>query len=70
MTTSAFSQLAPKNQMDYLQKTAILIHRLVKGDIIVSLYWSQDFIFEVLNPKDEVMKFEIKCFDRFKYVHS
>ncbi len=70
MTTSGFTELAPKSQMDYLQKTATLIHRIMKGDLIVSLYWSQDFIFEVLNPKHSTKNYEIKCYERFKYVHS
>jgi len=70
MTPAGFTKLAPKSQMDYLQKTAILIHKIVKGDIIVSLFWSQDFIFEVLNPKNSAKNIEIKCFERFKYIHS
>lgn len=70
MTTSLFTKLTPKRQMDYLNKTAILIHRILKGNVIVSLYWSKDFIYEVINPKNNVKKHEIKCYDRFKYVHS
>jgi len=70
MTTSGFTELAPKRQMDYLKKTATLIHRIIKGDVIVSLYWSQDFIFEVLKPQSSKKNYEIKCYDRFKYVHS
>ena len=56
--------------MDYLNKTAILIHRILKGNVIVSLYWSKDFIYEVINPKNNVKKFEIKCYDRFMYVQA
>ena len=70
MTINRFSELTPKGQMDYLKKTATLIHRIIKGNLIVSLYWSKDFIFEVLNPKNNINHYEIKCFDRFKYVQS
>ena len=70
MTTLGFSELPPKNQMDYLNKTSTLIHRIIKGNMIVSLYWSKDFIFEVLSPKNNIRNFEIKCYDRFKYVYS
>ena len=70
MTTKGFLELTPKSQMDYLKKTSTLIHRIIKGNLIVSLYWSKDFIFEVLNPKNNISNYEIKCFDRFKYVHS
>jgi hypothetical protein len=70
MTPSGFTKLAPKSQLDYLQKTAVLIHKIVKGDIVVSLFWSQDFIFEVLSPKNNTKNLEIKCFERYKYVQS
>ena len=70
MTPNGFTELAPDTQMDYLKKTSTLIHRIIKGNVIVSLYWSKDFIFEVLNPKSNVTSYEIKCYDRFKYVYS
>ncbi|MCK5278908.1 MAG: hypothetical protein KAQ62_25740 [Cyclobacteriaceae bacterium] len=70
MTTAGFSELTPKSQMDHLKRTSTLIHRIIKGNMIVSLYWSKDFIYEVLNPKNNLKKYDIKCFDRFKYVHS
>ena len=70
MTTANFSQLSNKKQMEYLKKTAILIHKIIKGDVIVSLYWSKDFVFEVLSPISKVNNIEIKCYDRFKYVES
>ncbi len=70
MTISKFAELTPKNQLDYLNKTAILIHRIVKGNLIVSLYWSKDFIFEVFNEKSDTKSYEIKCYDRYKYVQS
>lgn len=70
MTNSVFSNLAPKSQMDHLKRTSILIHKIMKGNMIVSLYWSKEFIYEVLNPKNNLKTYEIKCFDRFKYVHS
>ncbi len=70
MTASKFAELTPKNQMNYLNKTAILIHRIIKGNLIVSLYWSKDFIFEVFSPRSSTKFYEIKCYDRFKYVQS
>jgi len=70
MTTTGFTELGPRNQMEYLNKTSTLIHRIIKGDVIVSLYWSKDFIFEVFNPKNNVNTFEIRCYDRYKYVYS
>lgn len=70
MTPNGFTELAPDTQMDYLKKTSTLIHRIIKGNVIVSLYWSKDFIFEVLNPKSNATSYEIKCYDRFKYVYS
>jgi len=70
MTISSFAGMTPKSQMEYLKQSAILIHRIVKGNVIVSLYWSREFIFEVLNPKNNQNKYEIKCYERFKYVHS
>lgn len=70
MTTSAFMELKPREQLNYLKKTAILIHRIVKGNLIVSLYWSKDFIFEVFSPRNNLKNYEIKCYDRFKYIKS
>ena len=70
MTTNGFIELPPKHQMDYLNKTSTLIHKIIKGNLIVSLYWSKDFIFEVFCPKNNLDSFEIKCYDRFKYVQS
>ena len=70
MTPNGFTELAPDTQMDYLKKTSTLIHRIIKGNVIVSLYWSKDFIFEVLKPKSKANSYEIKCYDRFKYVYS
>lgn len=70
MTTNGFTELPPNNQMDYLKQTSTLIHRIIKGNVIVSLYWSKEFIFEVFSPKCNVESYEIKCYDRFKYVYS
>lgn len=70
MTTTGFTKLGAQNQMDYLKKTSTLIHRIIKGNVIVSLYWSKDFIFEVFTPKSNSTNYEIKCYDRFKYVYS
>ena len=70
MTTNGFTKLTPNNQMDYLMKTSTLIHRIIKGNLIVSLYWSKEFIFEVLSPKNNTASYEIKCYDRYKYVYS
>jgi hypothetical protein len=70
MTPAGFSQLSYKKQLEYLMKTAILIHKIVKGNLIVSLYWSKDFIFEVLAPTNNLKECEIKCYDRFKYIQS
>lgn len=70
MTTTGFRELTPKSKMDHLKRTSTLIHRIIKGNMIVSLYWSKDFIYEVLSPKNNIKNFEIKCFDRFKYVRS
>ena len=69
MTTTRFSKLTPKGQMDHLKNTATLIHRIVKGNLIVSLYWSREFVYEVLRPKNNLKEYEIKCYDRFRY-HS
>ena len=68
MTPANFYKLPNRKQMEYLRETAILIHKIVKGNLIVSLYWSKDFIFEVLVPSNKMQKVEIKCYDRFKYV--
>ncbi len=70
MTPSAFSKLSYKKQLEYLKKTAILIHKIIKGDLVVSLYWSKEFVFEVLAPVNNLRNCEIKCYDRFKYIHS
>jgi hypothetical protein len=70
MTITRFSELTPKEQMNHLKNTSTLIHRIIKGNIIVSLYWSTEFVFEVFNPKNNLKEFEIKCFDRFEYQHS
>ncbi len=70
MTTLGFSKLPQESQMDHMKRTSTLIHRIVKGNMIVSLYWSKEFIYEVLNPKNNMSKYEIKCFDRYKYVQS
>lgn len=69
MTTLSFRRMSPKDQMNYLKKTATLLHRIVKGNMIVSLYWSQHFVFEVLSLQDKDDTYEIKCYDRFKYIH-
>ena len=65
-----FTKMSSSNQMDYLKKKCTLIHRIIKGNVIVSLYWSKDFIFEVFCPNSRVEKYEIKCYDRFKYIES
>jgi len=70
MTTTSFSQLPSKKQMEYLKKSAVLIHKIIKGNLVVSLFWSKDFIFEVLTPDNKSQKLEIKCYDRFKYIES
>ena len=70
MTANGFSELTPKSQMDYLKESATLIHRIIKGNVIVSLYWSKEFIFEVFNTKNNIENYEIKCFERFNYVHA
>jgi len=70
MTTTGFTELTTKNQLDYLNKSSTLIHWIIKGNVIVSLYWSRDFIFEVFNPKNNKKSCEIRCFDRYKYVYS
>ena len=56
--------------MEYLKKSAVLIHKIIKGNLVVSLFWSKDFIFEVLSPENKSQKLEIKCYDRFKYIES
>ena len=68
MTTLGFRALTPKRQMDHLKKSSTLIHKIITGNLTISLYWSKDFIYEVLNPKNKLNECEIKCFDRFKYV--
>ncbi len=70
MTTVSFSQMTPKTQVEYLKKKAVLIHRLFKGDLIVSLYWSKDLIYEVISPQSRTNNIEIICYNRFEYVHS
>jgi hypothetical protein len=70
MTTSRFTKLPNKKQLDYLKRTAILIHKVVKGNLIISLYWSKDFVFEVLAPKNKNEHVEIKCYNRFEYLQS
>jgi hypothetical protein len=70
MTTNSFSQMTPKTQIEYLKKTAILIHRIFKGDLTVSLYWSKDLIYEVISPKSQTKNVEIKCYNRFDYLHT
>ena len=69
MTTLSFRNMPPKDQMQYLKKTATLLHRIVKGNMIISLYWSKQFVFEVLSLKLNDDTYEIKCYDRFEYIH-
>jgi len=68
MTITSFSKMSAKDQMDYLKRKSTFIHRVIKGNVIVSLYWSKDFIFEVFCTKNNTQMVEIKCYDRFKYV--
>ena len=70
MTISKFTKMSPSSQMDFLKQQSTFIHRIIKGNVIVSLYWSKDFIFEVFSPKSREDKYEIKCYDRFDYVQS
>jgi hypothetical protein len=70
MTEADFSTLSSKKQLEYLKKSATLIHKIMKGNLIVSLYWSKEFIFEVLIPTNKYNRIEIKCYDRYKYVKS
>ena len=70
MTQASFSKLTSKKQIEYLKKSAILIHKIMKGNLIVSLYWSKEFIFEVLAPQNKFNSIEIKCYDRYKYIQS
>lgn len=70
MTIKSFCDMPPKSQMDHLKQTTTLIHKIIKGNFVISLYWSKDIIYEVLSSKNNQTKFEIKCYDRFNYVLS
>ncbi len=70
MTIKSFCNMPPKSQMDHLKQTATLVHKIIKGNLVISLYWSKDFIYEVLSSKNNQNEIEIKCYDRFKYVFS
>lgn len=70
MTTKSFCDMPPKTQMDHLKQSATLVHKIIKGNLVISLYWSKDFIYEVLSSKNNQTNFEIKCYDRFKYALS
>jgi hypothetical protein len=70
MTQANFSTLTSKKQLEYLKKSAILIHKIIKGNLVISLYWSKEFVFEVLAPKSNLKRVEIKCYDRSDYLNS
>ena len=45
MTTTEFIELTPKGQKNYLKNTSTLIHKIIKGCMSVSLYWSKKIAF-------------------------
>ncbi len=70
MTKSVFDQLDMTNQLNFLRNNSILVHKIIKGNIIVSLYWNRELIFEVFMKKDSFKVHEIKSFDRFQYAYT
>jgi hypothetical protein len=67
MTVKEFEGLSFNEKVNFLKKNATLVHSLIRGEMLISLYWSNELIFEVFHVKDTASIYEIKGFDRFKY---
>lgn len=67
MTIDGFEGMSMDGKIKHLQGNAILIHSLIRGNLIISLFWSKDLIFEVFKTKNNGKIYDIKTYNRFEY---
>ncbi len=67
MTIDGFEGLDMNGKVKYLRKNAVLIHSLIRGNMIISLFWTKDLIFEVFKTKNNREIYDIKSYNRFEY---
>lgn len=68
MTTFGFRHLGPDLQLAFLRRKGLHLQSLIRGNFIISLFWSENLIFEVFILRNNGKVFEIKCFDRHEYI--
>jgi hypothetical protein len=59
--------MAIDHKLDYLRKYGRHLQSIVRGNFIISLYWSDGLVFEVFILRNNNEVFEIKCFDQNEY---
>lgn len=67
MTAFRFNQLNQQTQLAHLKRQGKLVDTLIRGNFLISLYWTKELIFEVFILKDTLSIFEIKSYDRNQY---
>jgi hypothetical protein len=70
MTAFSFNQLDRNTQIAYLRRKGKLIDTVIRGNFLISLYWTKELIFEVFLFRDNLDVFEIKIYDRKQYPAS
>ena len=68
MTTFGFRHLSLDQQLEFLRRKGLHLQSLMRGNFIISLYWSEDLVFEVFILRNNGNVFEIKCYDRHEYL--
>lgn len=67
MTTFRFNQLDRQTQLAYLKREGKLVDSVIRGNFLISLYWTKELIFEVFIRRNTSEVTEIKIYDRNKY---
>jgi hypothetical protein len=68
MTTFGFQHLSIDQQLEFLRRKGLHLQSLIRGNFIISLYWSENLIFEVFILRNNGKVFEIKCYERHEYL--
>jgi len=68
MNINKFERLQPDRKVSYLKKDAVLIQSVIRGEFLISLFWTRDLIFEVFYLRNDSSIFEIKSYNRKQYV--
>lgn len=67
MDINRFNELEPESKVNFLKQYAVLVQSIIRGEFIISLFWTSDLIFEVFYLRNDTSIFEIKSYDRRQY---